>query len=199
MERLTMTETCLDVFEASLEELYQVQRRLLGVESSEEAESRIDKIESLVNRLTEDTKDSVTGTRTARYWVVPSKIDHQRSIEVEIDRRRSIEREIDRRRSIEREIDCRRSIEEEKGKKKRKRKEKKRGRKNTSPACRRRPRVACPPSPPAGRLRAVFASGSPTRYRRPQVARGHGRDRFFSRARRQSVSPCEETDRGDVK
>ncbi|RZR71500.1 hypothetical protein BHM03_00005513 [Ensete ventricosum] len=50
---------------------------------------------------------------------------------------------------------------------------KKRGRKNTSPApsspaCRRRPRVACAPSPPA-------------HDRRPWVAH----DRFFSRARRQ--------------
>ncbi|RWW02984.1 hypothetical protein GW17_00033901, partial [Ensete ventricosum] len=59
-ERLTMVETRLDVLEASFEELYQGQRRLLGVESSqEEVESRIDKIESHVNRLTEDTKDSV--------------------------------------------------------------------------------------------------------------------------------------------
>ncbi|RWW02326.1 hypothetical protein GW17_00034597 [Ensete ventricosum] len=33
-ERLTTTETRLDVLEASLEELYQGQRRLLGVESS---------------------------------------------------------------------------------------------------------------------------------------------------------------------
>ncbi|RZR93123.1 hypothetical protein BHM03_00021543 [Ensete ventricosum] len=32
-ERLTMAETRLDVLEASLEELYQGQRRLLGVES----------------------------------------------------------------------------------------------------------------------------------------------------------------------
>ncbi|RWW33565.1 hypothetical protein GW17_00001728 [Ensete ventricosum] len=38
------------------------------------------------------------------------------------------------------------------------------------------------PSPPAGRLRAVAA---------------RGRGRFFSRARRRSVSPREETDRGD--
>ena len=39
-ERLTTVETLLDVLEASLEELYQGQRRLLGVESSqEEAES----------------------------------------------------------------------------------------------------------------------------------------------------------------
>ncbi|RZS25968.1 hypothetical protein BHM03_00059250, partial [Ensete ventricosum] len=41
---------------------------------------------------------------------------------------------------IEEEIDRRWSIEEENGKKKRKRKKKKRGRKNTLPACRRRPR-----------------------------------------------------------
>ena len=33
-ERLTMAETCLDVLKASLKELYQGQRRLLGVESS---------------------------------------------------------------------------------------------------------------------------------------------------------------------
>ncbi|RWV99044.1 hypothetical protein GW17_00038077, partial [Ensete ventricosum] len=59
-ERLSMVETRLDVLEASLEELYQGQGRLLGVESSqEEAESPIDRVESLVNRLTEDTKDSV--------------------------------------------------------------------------------------------------------------------------------------------
>ncbi|RZR91470.1 hypothetical protein BHM03_00019580 [Ensete ventricosum] len=55
-----MAETRLDVFEASLEELYQGQRRLLGVESlQEEAGSRIDKVESLVDRLMEDTKDFV--------------------------------------------------------------------------------------------------------------------------------------------
>ncbi|RWW37048.1 hypothetical protein BHE74_00057886 [Ensete ventricosum] len=59
-ERLTMAESRLDVLETSLEELYQGQRRLLRVESSqEEAESRIDKVESLVNQLTEDTNDSV--------------------------------------------------------------------------------------------------------------------------------------------
>ncbi|RZR72222.1 hypothetical protein BHM03_00011307 [Ensete ventricosum] len=41
-ERLTMMEACLDVLEASLEELYQGQRRLIGVESSqEEVESHI--------------------------------------------------------------------------------------------------------------------------------------------------------------
>ncbi|RZR79281.1 hypothetical protein BHM03_00004973, partial [Ensete ventricosum] len=59
-ERLTMAKTRLNVLEASLEELYQGQRRLLGVESSqEEAESRINKVESLVDQLTEDTKDYV--------------------------------------------------------------------------------------------------------------------------------------------
>ncbi|RZR90680.1 hypothetical protein BHM03_00018613 [Ensete ventricosum] len=53
-------ETRLDVLEASLEELYQGQGRILGVESSqEEAKSQIDRVESLVDRLTEDTKDSV--------------------------------------------------------------------------------------------------------------------------------------------
>ncbi|RRT63195.1 hypothetical protein B296_00023762 [Ensete ventricosum] len=35
-ERLLMVETCLDALEASLEELYQGQGRLLGVESSQE-------------------------------------------------------------------------------------------------------------------------------------------------------------------
>ncbi|RWW08493.1 hypothetical protein GW17_00028053, partial [Ensete ventricosum] len=59
-QRETKVETYLDVLEASLEELYQGQGRFLGVESSqEEAESQIDKVESLIERLTEDTKDSV--------------------------------------------------------------------------------------------------------------------------------------------
>ncbi|RRT32602.1 hypothetical protein B296_00055067, partial [Ensete ventricosum] len=59
-ERFSTVETRLDVLEASLEELYQGQGRLLGVESSqEEAESQIDRVESLVDRLTEDTKDFV--------------------------------------------------------------------------------------------------------------------------------------------
>ncbi|RWW03884.1 hypothetical protein GW17_00032930 [Ensete ventricosum] len=49
-ERLTTAKTRLDVLEASLEELYQGQRRLLGVESSqEEAESRIKKVKSLID------------------------------------------------------------------------------------------------------------------------------------------------------
>ncbi|RRT38871.1 hypothetical protein B296_00049535 [Ensete ventricosum] len=59
-EILTMSETHIDILEASLEELYQGQRRLLGVESSqEEFESWIDKVESLVDQLMEDTKDFV--------------------------------------------------------------------------------------------------------------------------------------------
>ncbi|RWW58392.1 hypothetical protein BHE74_00034754, partial [Ensete ventricosum] len=59
-ERLTMAETRLDVLEASVEELYQGQGRLLGVESSqEEAETRIEKVESLIDQLIEDTKDFV--------------------------------------------------------------------------------------------------------------------------------------------
>ncbi|RRT50103.1 hypothetical protein B296_00032924 [Ensete ventricosum] len=59
-KRLTTVETRFDVLEVSLEELYQGQQRLLRVESSqEEAESRIKKVESQVDRLTEDTKDSI--------------------------------------------------------------------------------------------------------------------------------------------
>ncbi|RRT31922.1 hypothetical protein B296_00044458, partial [Ensete ventricosum] len=59
-ERLTMAKTHLDVLEASVEELYQGQGRLLGVESSqEEAKSWIEKVESLIHQLTENTKDSV--------------------------------------------------------------------------------------------------------------------------------------------
>ncbi|RRT36847.1 hypothetical protein B296_00056177, partial [Ensete ventricosum] len=59
-ERLTTVKTHLDVLEVSLEELYQGQRKLLGVESSqEEAKSQIEKVESLVDRLTEDTEDFV--------------------------------------------------------------------------------------------------------------------------------------------
>ncbi|RWW16853.1 hypothetical protein GW17_00019243 [Ensete ventricosum] len=112
----------------------------------------------------------VTDTRTARYWAVLSKIDRRRRFR----HWRLIEEEINRRRSIEREIDRRWSIEEEKGKKKRKRKKKEEGKKEylarapSSPACRRRSWVA------------------------------HGRSRFFSRARRRSVSPRGEKDRGDV-
>ncbi|RWW44944.1 hypothetical protein BHE74_00049256, partial [Ensete ventricosum] len=50
------------------------------------------------------------------------------------------------------------------------------------------------PSSPASRLRVVAAArGSPACRRRSSVDRG----RFFSRARRRSVSPREETDRGD--
>ncbi|RRT43949.1 hypothetical protein B296_00054759 [Ensete ventricosum] len=109
----------------------------------------------------------------------PSVVDfsRRRPIEEEIDRRRSIEREIDSRRSIEREIDRWRSIEEEKGKKRRKKKKKEE----------RIPRphaiLACLPSPPAGRLCAVAA---------------HDCDRFFSCARRRSVSPRGEKDQDDV-
>ncbi|RZR96792.1 hypothetical protein BHM03_00025851 [Ensete ventricosum] len=45
-ERIITVETRLDVLEASVEELYQGQERLLGVESSqEEAESQIEKVE----------------------------------------------------------------------------------------------------------------------------------------------------------
>ncbi|RRT35556.1 hypothetical protein B296_00038909 [Ensete ventricosum] len=59
-ERIITVEARLDVLEASVEELYQGQQRLLGVESSqEEAESRIEKVESLIDQLIEDTKDSV--------------------------------------------------------------------------------------------------------------------------------------------
>ncbi|RWW78147.1 hypothetical protein BHE74_00013646 [Ensete ventricosum] len=59
-ERIITAETFLDVLEGSVEELYQGQQRLLGVESSqEEAKSRIEKVESLIDQLIEDTKDSV--------------------------------------------------------------------------------------------------------------------------------------------
>ncbi|RRT66808.1 hypothetical protein B296_00013616 [Ensete ventricosum] len=45
-ERLSTMETCLDILEASLGELYQGQGRLLGVESSqEETESQIDRVD----------------------------------------------------------------------------------------------------------------------------------------------------------
>ncbi|RWW88517.1 hypothetical protein BHE74_00002599 [Ensete ventricosum] len=88
---------------------------------------------------------------------------------VDFGRRRPIEEEIDRRRSIEREIDGR--LRKKKG---RRGNEKKEGKKEylartpSSPACRRRSWVA------------------------------HGRGRIFSHARRRSVSPRGEKDRGDV-
>ncbi|RZS06385.1 hypothetical protein BHM03_00037028 [Ensete ventricosum] len=86
-------------------------------------------------------------------------------------------------------------LRKKKGRRRGKEKKKKRGIKNTSPApsspaCRRRPRVACAPSPPAGHLHVVTARGSPARGHCPRVTRG----RFFSRARRRSISPREETD-----
>ncbi|RZR88251.1 hypothetical protein BHM03_00015793 [Ensete ventricosum] len=90
-ERLTMVETHLDVLKASLEELYQGQRRLLGVESSqEEVESRIDKVESLVDRLTKDTKDfvqllhEVVAELTSKVWKF-LKISLQGTIRLHLD------------------------------------------------------------------------------------------------------------------
>ncbi|RZS16389.1 hypothetical protein BHM03_00048372, partial [Ensete ventricosum] len=74
-ERIITAETRLDVLEASVEELYQGQQRLLGVESSQEkALSRIEKVESLIDQLTEDTKDSVRHLHEgdARKWRPPT-------------------------------------------------------------------------------------------------------------------------------
>ncbi|RRT39789.1 hypothetical protein B296_00023692, partial [Ensete ventricosum] len=77
-----MAETCLDVLEASLEELYQGRGRLLGVESSqEEAETPIENVESLVDQLTEDTKDfvrhlqEVVAELTAKVMVLTRTLD----------------------------------------------------------------------------------------------------------------------------
>ncbi|RZR84375.1 hypothetical protein BHM03_00011204 [Ensete ventricosum] len=81
-----------------------------------------------------------TGTRTARYWAVPSKIDRRRPIEEEIDRRRLREKSI---------VGGR--LRKKKGRRRGKEKKKKRGRKNTSPA--RRPR----PLAVAARGRAAFS------------------------------------------
>ncbi|RWV81033.1 hypothetical protein GW17_00057587, partial [Ensete ventricosum] len=90
-------------------------------------------------------------------------------------RYRAVPPKIDRRQSIsavgrpiEEEIDHRRSIEEEKGKKKRKRRKKEEEKKEY---------LARAPSLPTGRPR-------------PRS--------LFSRARRRSVSPCGEKDRGDI-
>ncbi|RZR78010.1 hypothetical protein BHM03_00003231 [Ensete ventricosum] len=59
-ERLSTVETHLDVLEASFEEFYQGQGRLIRVENSQEdTESRIDRVESLIDQLTKDTKDFV--------------------------------------------------------------------------------------------------------------------------------------------
>ncbi|RWW26616.1 hypothetical protein GW17_00008988 [Ensete ventricosum] len=74
-ERIITAETRIDVLEASVEELYQGHERLLGVESSqEEAKSQIEKVESLIDQLTKDTKDSVrhlhevVAELTAKAW-----------------------------------------------------------------------------------------------------------------------------------
>ncbi|RZS29402.1 hypothetical protein BHM03_00063133 [Ensete ventricosum] len=49
-KRLTTVETRLDILEASLEELYQGQGRILGVESlQEEAESQIDRVVAIMS------------------------------------------------------------------------------------------------------------------------------------------------------
>ncbi|RWW42960.1 hypothetical protein BHE74_00051433 [Ensete ventricosum] len=100
-----------------------------------------------------------TGTRTARYRAVPSKIGRRQPILKEIDRRRSIE--------------------EEKGKKKRKRKKKEEGKKEYLASA----ILAHLPSPPAGRPwprpRPLCL---PCEETRPASS---DRDRFFSRARRQ--------------
>ncbi|RWV95701.1 hypothetical protein GW17_00041652 [Ensete ventricosum] len=92
----------------------------------------------------------LTGTRTGRYRAVPLKLvvgGRFRPSVVDFGRWWSIKGEIDRWRSIKVEKGKRKK----KKKKKRKiRKKKKRRRRNTSPACPRRPRVACQPSPPAG-------------------------------------------------
>ncbi|RRT49883.1 hypothetical protein B296_00022576 [Ensete ventricosum] len=81
-KRLTTAETHLDVLAVSLKEPYQGQRRLIGVESSqEEAESWIEKVKSLVNRLTEDTKDfvrhlhEVVAKLTAKVMVLTRTLD----------------------------------------------------------------------------------------------------------------------------
>ncbi|RZS15705.1 hypothetical protein BHM03_00047571, partial [Ensete ventricosum] len=115
----------------------------------------------------------VAGTRTARYWAVPPKIDRRRSISIVGGR---LKGEIDRRRLIEGEIDHWRSIEREKGRKKKKRKKKKKKEKKRKITYRpravlarvpsplascRRPRVAnaSVPSPPAGRGRSFSRAG----------------------------------------
>ncbi|RZR90937.1 hypothetical protein BHM03_00018958 [Ensete ventricosum] len=113
-ERLIMVETRFDVLEASLEELYQGQGRILGVESSyEEAESRIDRVESLVNRLMEDTKDSVRhlhevvaeliakGTLPIRGPPATRQFRQKLTVDGRFRQSRPILKEIDRRRSIE--------------------------------------------------------------------------------------------------
>ncbi|RRT58582.1 hypothetical protein B296_00022249, partial [Ensete ventricosum] len=81
-KRLTMAETRLDVLETSVEELYQCLGKLLGVESSqEEAETWIEKVESLIDQLTEDTKDfvrhlhEVVAELTAKVMVLTITLD----------------------------------------------------------------------------------------------------------------------------
>ncbi|RRT81179.1 hypothetical protein B296_00007257, partial [Ensete ventricosum] len=124
-------------------------------------------------RLVRPVHIGLLGYRYAdRPWVVPQKIDRQRSIEGEIDRRQSIERKIG-------------SIEGEKGKKKKKwKRRKKRGEKGKKEI----------PS-------AVLAHGSPARHCHPPPL-FLPRDiaalaRFFSCTRRRNVYPREEKDRDD--
>ncbi|RWW50160.1 hypothetical protein BHE74_00043600, partial [Ensete ventricosum] len=92
----------------------------------------------------------VAGTRTARYWAVPPKIDRRRSISIVGGR---LKGEIDRRRLIEGEIDHWRSIEREKGRKKKKRKKKKKKEKKRKITYRPRAVLARVPSPLTSRRR----------------------------------------------
>ncbi|RWW06248.1 hypothetical protein GW17_00030434 [Ensete ventricosum] len=128
---------------------------------------------------------------------LPGSSAKNRSSAVDFSRRRPIEEEIDRRWSIE----------EEKGKKKREKKEEKKEYlvgMPSSPTCRRRPRVAYAPRP---LFLSREALSSPTYRCRPWVSCAPSPStgclravagRFFSRARRRSVSLRGEKDRGDI-
>ncbi|RZS14797.1 hypothetical protein BHM03_00046539 [Ensete ventricosum] len=111
----------------------------------------------------------VTSTRTARYQAVPSKIDRRQPIEEEIGRLRETSTVGGR---LREKSTVGSRLRKKKGTRRGKEKKKKGGRKNTSPACRpcplavaargspvrrRRPRVACAPSPPAATAAAAFS------------------------------------------
>ncbi|RWV94351.1 hypothetical protein GW17_00043118 [Ensete ventricosum] len=124
---------------------------------------------------------------------LPSKIDRRRPIEGEIDRRRSISA-VDSRLTEKSTVGSR--LREKKRRRRRREKEEKKKRREEE----RIPISPCRPRPEKGQGDNTSPAPSlPAYRRRPRVARGRDRDRFFSRARRRSISPREETDRGDIR
>ncbi|RWW16071.1 hypothetical protein GW17_00020062 [Ensete ventricosum] len=129
----------------------------------------------------------VAGTRTARYRAVPPKIDLRRPIEGEIGRWRSISA-VDGRLREKSTVGGR--LREKKGRRRRGKEEKKK-------------RVPISPRHRGRHANVARGLPAPVRRRCPRVPSARapslptGCERFFSRARRQNISPRGEKGRGD--